>query len=203
LLATSTTGPTAFGVRFLNLTGGALGAFNLAYSSELWRETATAKAVTNFYYLDLSGTNGFLTNIVSGSLTNLTFATGGTAWGTNGPVSSNYVAFTSQAFATNWPAGAALWLIWEMNDSGGGGQGIGIDDLTFSANSALPVQLNIAESAGNAIVWWASSGGTNLQVTTDLTQPWVPAGLPVTSTNMTNSVTAPIGVGSQFFRLSQ
>ncbi len=206
LLATSSTGPTAFGVRFLNQSGSTLSSFDLAYSSELWRETATAKAVTNFYYVDLSGTNGFLTNIVSGSLTNLTFATGSTAWGTNGPVSSNYVVFAEQSFTTNWPAGAALWVIWEMDNSAGSGQGIGIDNLTFSASgttTAAPVQLNIVESAGSAVVWWTSSGGTNLQVTSNLTQPWGPAGLPVTSANNTNSVTVPISVANQFFRLQQ
>jgi hypothetical protein len=208
LLATSTSGPTAFGVRILNLTGSAIGAFNLAYSSELWRQTTTAKTVTNFYYLDLSGTNGFLTNIVSGSLTNLTFAAGSTAWGTNGPVSSNYVVFTNQAFATSWHAGAALWFVWEMDDSGGSGQGIGIDNMTFSASSGSsvevsPVELYISESSGQALVWWAASGGTNLQVTSNLTQPWVSAGLPITTTNTTNSVIAPIGSGSQYFRLVQ
>jgi hypothetical protein len=206
LLATSTTGPTAFGVRFLNMTGSNLGGFNLAYSGELWRQTATPKAVTNFYYLDYSGTDGLLTNIVSGTLTNLTFATGNSSWGTNGPVSSNYVVFTNQALAINWLPGTALWFVWEMDDSTGGGQGIGIDNMTFSASvgvAAQPVQLNITESAGSVLVWWASSGGTNLQVTTDLTKPWGSAGLPVTSANLTNSVTVPIGAGSQYFRLVQ
>ncbi|HEX4119014.1 MAG TPA: immunoglobulin domain-containing protein, partial [Verrucomicrobiae bacterium] len=61
LLATSTSGETAFGVRLLNLTGDTLGQFNLAYSSELWRQTTTAKVMTNYYYLDLTGTNGFVT----------------------------------------------------------------------------------------------------------------------------------------------
>ena len=207
LIATSSTGPTAFGVRFLNMTGSSLSQFNLAYSSELWRETATAKAVTNFYYLDLSGTNGFLTNIVSGSLTNLTFATGSTSWGTTGPVSSNFVQLSSQSFTTNWPAGAALWVIWEMDSSAGSAQGIGIDNLTFSANNPaappVPVQLNIAEAAGSAVLSWASSGGTNLQVTSDLSRPWAPAGLPVTSANLINSVTVPIGPANQFFRVSE
>src|SRR5262249_10527278 len=36
LIATSSTGPTAFGVRFLNMTGSTLNRFNLAYTSELW-----------------------------------------------------------------------------------------------------------------------------------------------------------------------
>ncbi|HEY3855731.1 MAG TPA: immunoglobulin domain-containing protein [Verrucomicrobiae bacterium] len=134
LIATSSTGPTAFGLRLINQTGYMLGQFNLSYTSELWRQAAIAKAVTNFYYLDLTGTNGFLTNIVAGSLTNLMFSTGAATRGINGPIASNYVVFANQSFATNWPPGAALWVVWEMDDSAGSAQGIGIDDLTFSAD---------------------------------------------------------------------
>ena len=38
---------------------------------------------------------------------------------------------------TNWLPGAALWLVWEMADSAGKAQGLGIDNLRFSALSAL------------------------------------------------------------------
>ncbi|HEY3852982.1 MAG TPA: immunoglobulin domain-containing protein [Verrucomicrobiae bacterium] len=388
LLATGSSGGTAFGVRFVNTTGKTLGQFNLAYTGELWRQTATAKTVTNFYYLDTTGTNGFLTNIVSGSLTSLSFPPGDAAWGTNGPLASNAVSLTGQTFTANWPAGAALWVIWEMTDSGEAGQGIGIDNLTFSASLATslapvitaepqaqtvtnglpasfsvtvsnllsggyewftngvaltdtnefsgstnatltinpagfsdatsyyvvvsnaygsatsvpvsltvtaaiiapgflsqpqsvtnfvgsnalfsatpsgtqpilyqwqfdgtnvsgatdaslaltnlayanagtytlvlsnsagtnisfpatlavvtspPVQVNFMPQAvaGAVVLQWPSSGGTNLLVTPDLTQPWVPAGLPVISSNFMNSVAVPIGTASQFFRLLQ
>jgi hypothetical protein len=386
LLATSNTGTTAFSVRLINATGYTLGQFNLSYTSELWRQTASTKLVTNFYYLDLTGTNGFPTNAASGSLTNLTFPPGNLAWGTNGPLGSNYVALDNQPFATNWPAGAALWVVWEMDDPGEGGQGIGIDNLTFSAGlatnlapvitmepqsqsvtdgqmasfsvgvsnlladtyewftngaplsngneisgwtnailtinpaifsddatywvvvsnaygsatsipvtltvsaavmapgfltqpqsltntvgsnaifsatltgtqpityqwqfdgtnvsgatdvtleltnlayvnagtymlvlsnsagtnislpailtvvAAPPVQLSLFEVPGKVVLQWSSSGGTNLLVTPDLTQPWVPAGLPVTSANFINSVTVPVSTTNQFFRLLQ
>ncbi|HEX3717974.1 MAG TPA: immunoglobulin domain-containing protein [Verrucomicrobiae bacterium] len=206
LVATSSTGPTAFGVRLLNLTGGSLNQFSLGYSSELWRQTTTAKTVTNFYYLDLSGTNGFVTNIVSGSLTNLAFATGGTAWGTNGPVSSNYVVLANQSFTTNWPAGAALWVVWEMNNSAGSGQGLGIDNLTFSAvGPGTPVSISIVQSNAVLVLSWPASGGTNLEVTSDLTltNGWTSFGAQVVTTNGVDSVVAPITGGNQYFRLEQ
>jgi hypothetical protein len=206
LVVTSSTGPTAFGVRLLNLTGGSLSQFSLGYSSELWRQTTTAKTVTNFYYLDLSGTNGFVTNIVSGSLTNLAFATGSTAWGTNGPVSSNYVVLANQSFTTNWPAGAALWLVWEMNNSAGSGQGLGIDNLTFSAvGPGTPVSISIVQSNAVLVLSWPASGGTNLEVTGDLTltNGWTSFGAQVVTTNGMDSVVAPITGGNQYFRLEQ
>ena len=140
LMATSSTGGTAFGLRLVNLTGISIGAIDLSFSSELWRQTATPKTVTNYYYLDLTGTNGFTTDVVSGSLTGLSFAAGsGAAYGTNGPLASNGVAFTNLPLTTNWPPGAALWLVWEMTNDAAGGQGIGIDNLSFSAPSLPPV----------------------------------------------------------------
>jgi hypothetical protein len=203
LLATSKTGATSFGLRVLNLTSNTISQFSLSYTSELWRQTATAKTVTNYYYINGTGMGGFVTNVFTGSLTNLAFTPGtSTIYGTNGPVASSSIVLTGQS--VNWPPGAALWLVWTMQNAAGSGQGIGIDDLFFSTpGPGVPVQLNIVDLAGNAVVWWASSGGTNLQVTQDLTLPWVSAGLPVTSSNLTNSVTVPIGAANQFFRLMQ
>jgi hypothetical protein len=185
LVATGATGPTAFGVRFINLTGYALGQFNLSYTSELWRQTATAKIVTNFYYLDLSGTNGFLTNFASDSLTELSFPTGDPAWGTNGPVASNYVSLINQSFTTNWPAGAALWVIWEMSDSGEGGQGIGIDTLDFSAGLATNLAPVIttepqSESVTNGL---AASFSVTVSNLLSGTYEWFTNGVPLFDTN--------------------
>jgi hypothetical protein len=205
LIATSSTGLTAFGVRFLNLTGGTLSQFNLSYSSELWRQTTSAKVITNFYYVDLSGTNGFLTNVISGIITNLTFATGPAAGGTNGVLASNYVAFANQSLTTNWPANAALWVVWEMAASSGG-QGIGIDNLAFSAvGPGTPVPLNISESNSVTILSWPSSGGVNLQVTSDLsiTNGWTTYGGTITTLNGTNTVQVLTTSGNQYFRLQQ
>ncbi len=164
--------------------------------------------MTNYYYLDLTGTNGFSTNIVTGSLTNLSFAVGGATaiWGTNGPVASNYVVFTGQPFTTNWPPGTALWLVWEMTNNTGSSQGLGIDNLTFSAaGPGTPVPLTIAASNTVVVFSWPSVAGTNLQVTSDLSQPsgWVAANLLIVASNQVNTVTVPIGAGTQFYRLKQ
>jgi hypothetical protein len=46
---------------------------------------------------------------------------------------------------TNWPPGAALWLVWQMPDSTGKAQGLGIDNLSFSAtNSVVVAEVNVA-----------------------------------------------------------
>jgi hypothetical protein len=39
---------------------------------------------------------------------------------------------------TNWPPGAALWLVWTMADPAGKAQGLGIDNLSFSASTVAP-----------------------------------------------------------------
>jgi hypothetical protein len=39
---------------------------------------------------------------------------------------------------TNWPPGAALWLLWVMADPSGKAQGLAIDSLSFSASTGQP-----------------------------------------------------------------
>jgi hypothetical protein len=204
LLATSTSGTTAFAVRIVNQTGEELSQVNLAFTAELWRETANAKTVAVTYYVDPSGAAVLNTNNVTATLTNITFATGATSWGTNSPVSTTDLAFSD--LAIDWPTNAALWFVWNMTSASGSSQGIGIDDLTFSASApTTPVQLTISQLGANVVIGWPTSGGTNLQVNADLTQTnaWSAASQPVTIGAQTNSVTVPIGAGNQFFRLQQ
>ncbi len=57
---------------------------------------------------------------------------------------------------TNWPPGAALWLVWQMTDSTGKAQGLGMDNLSFSANTApppVPVPLDIQFSGTRTCSW--------------------------------------------------
>jgi hypothetical protein len=64
---------------------------------------------------------------------------------------------------TAWPPGAALWLVWEMTDSGGKAQGLAIDNLSFSAVSAAntaPILASIANrvlTLGQTLAFTASA----------------------------------------------
>lgn len=106
---------------------------------------------------------------------------------------------------TNWPPGAALWLVWQMTDSTGKAQGLGIDNLNFSASVPLPVPVSIQTSGTNLILNWPGVAGQSyqLQYKTNLTDPtWTPVGGVVTGTGGTLTVTNALGASTQgFFRL--
>ncbi len=62
LLATSTTGYTAFGLRLINGTGQTLHYINLQFAGEVWRQSDLAKTLEFYYFIDTTGTNTFSTN---------------------------------------------------------------------------------------------------------------------------------------------
>jgi len=56
LLATSTTGGTAFGVRFINGTTTTLTRMNLQFTGEVWRQSNKPKTLQFYYFIDPTGT---------------------------------------------------------------------------------------------------------------------------------------------------
>src|SRR5208283_3142127 len=52
LLATSTTGYTAFGLRLINGTGQTLHYINLQLTAEVWRQSSLAKTLEFYYFID-------------------------------------------------------------------------------------------------------------------------------------------------------
>ena len=207
LLATSTSGPTAFGLRILNQTGTMLTNINLGFTAELWRQQSTAKILSVSYFVDRSGGLGFLPNLITGSLSNLdvNFATGSSEDGASGPLMYSYLAVTNETI-TNCPPGAALWLTWQMASDASGGQGLGIDNLTFSANGAPP-SLNIAmETNGMLTISWPSwlVGYTLQHNDTDISQSnqWVNVTGPLYTNLYWNYFSVPITNQAQFYRLT-
>jgi hypothetical protein len=131
LLATSTTGGTTFGLELVNDTGSSISAINLSFVGEMWRNGV---AKTNaFGYAITSLTNGLpaaATALGAFSFTpNNTgsFAVDGTAAINQTNINLNAVAIS------NWGPDQALWLTWQIASSTGGGQGLAIDNLSFSA----------------------------------------------------------------------
>jgi hypothetical protein len=106
---------------------------------------------------------------------------------------------------TNWPPGAALWLVWEMTSSTGKSQGLAIDNLSFSASVPQPVPLNLQFSGTNLFMTWPGVAGQiyQLEYKTNLTDPaWIPLGNPVTGAGQTLVQTNNFGGSRQrFFRL--
>jgi len=143
LLATSTTGFTAFGARVLNATTNTLNLINLQFTGEVWRQSDKAKTLTCYYYIDSSGASSFTTNCTA-ALPSLNVAfpgvaadVGGLAVDGTSPLNQTNLSAVNQVI-TNWLPGAVLWLVWEMADSDGKAQGLAIDSLSFSALAANP-----------------------------------------------------------------
>jgi regulation of enolase protein 1 (concanavalin A-like superfamily) len=210
LLATSSTGGTAFGVRFVNGTGITLTRMNLQFTGEVWRQSNLPKTLQFFYYVDPTGVGGFRTNATAFiPALNVNFPTvpgdvGGVA--VDGTVSQNQAnRSVSNQTITNWPPGAALWLVWQMTDSAGKAQGLAIDNLSFSASVPLPVPLDIQTSGVNLILSWTGIAGQiyQLEYTDDLSSPtWTPLGSPVTGNGGTLTATNSFGASAQrYFRL--
>jgi hypothetical protein len=77
-----------------------------------------------------------------------------------------------------------MWLVWRMNDAGGKGQGLAIDNLTFSASTDRPV-LAIQTLGSQVVLTWSdgvlqSAANANGPFTTltGIVSPWTntPAG---------------------------
>ena len=210
LLATSTTGGTAFGARFINRSGITLTRMNLQFTGEIWRQSNVPKTLQFGYYVDLTGTSTLATNTtVLIPALNVNFPTvpadvGGAA--TNGTLAVNQTNLSVwNQTITTWPPGAALWLVWQMTDSTGKAQGLGIDNLSFSASVPIPVPLVIQPAGANLLVQWPGVTGQTYQLeyADDLAAPsWTPVGNPVTGTGTTLYTTNNFGASPQrFFRL--
>ena len=201
LLATSSTGGTAVGLRLLNDTGITLNRMNLQFTGEVWRQSNLPKTLQCYYFVDPTGTSAFPTNATALlPVLNVSFPTvaadvGGLAVDGTSPLNQTNLSVLDEAIA-NWPPGAALWLVWQMTDSTGKAQGLGIDNLSFSASVPLPVPLTVQASGTNLFLSWPGVAGQTYQLEykLNLTDPaWTPEGNPVTGTGgaliLTNNTT--------------
>jgi hypothetical protein len=210
LLATSSTGGTAFGVRFINGTGMTLNRMNLKYTGEIWRQSNLSKTLQFYYAMDLTGTNTFPSGAtaflpaLNVSFPTVTTDANGVAVDGTSSLNQTNLGVLDQAI-TNWPPGAALWLVWQMTDTTGKAQGLAIDNLSFSASVPLPVPLYVQASGTNLLMNWTGVAGQvyQLEYKTNLTDPaWIPAGSPVTGTGGALALTNNSGALPQrFFHL--
>jgi hypothetical protein len=209
LLATKTTAGTAFGAKFLNDTAANLGEVSVQVTGEVWRQSNVPKTLQCYYVIDPTGTNAFPTNATAYlPALNVNFPTnaadtGGVA--VNGTLAVNQTNLNvANLPIANWPPGAALWLIWQMPDATGSAQGLGIDNLSFTANVAPPV-LNLQVSGNNLLLDWPTALGQSYQLEykNNLTDPtWLPLGNPVPGTGNPVTTTNTLNTNSNcFFRL--
>ena len=107
---------------------------------------------------------------------------------------------------TNWPPGAALWLLWVMADSTGKAQGLAIDDLSFSAldTSAVPApELGVVNLTGGTLTLaWPSVPGAlyRVQYKDDLATPaWAALGNDIPGTGAPVSLDLDLSTSPQRF----
>jgi hypothetical protein len=214
LLATSTTGYTAFGLRLINGTGQTLNYINLQFTSEVWRQSNLAKTLEFYYFIDPTATNAFSTTATAFlPALNVNFPTvagdtGGAA--VDGTATNNQavLAVVNQPIS-EWPSDAALWLVWEMASSAGKSQGLAIDNLSFSATAQAvlkPVTMTAQSFGTNVVLTWPGLTGQMFQVQykTNLTDSiWLPLSAPVQGTGAVLSLTNNLGGAPQrFYRLA-
>jgi hypothetical protein len=98
-------------------------------------------------------------------------------------------------FIPNVPAGQTNYIVVEGENGASG---------TVQLNLYLATtSLSIVPTRGGFSISWPSLSGTNLQVSTNMAEGWQPANLTISTADNTNSVTAIVGAGSQFFRLAE
>jgi hypothetical protein len=213
LLATSTTGYTAFGLRLINGTGRTLNYINLQFTGEVWRQSNLAKTLEVYYLIDSTGTNTFSTNATAFLPgLNVSFPTvaadaGGTAVDGTATIDQSVLAVVNQPIL-DWPPDEALWLVWEMASATGKSQGLAIDNLTFSATAQATlsaVSMTAQASGTNVVLTWSGLIGQQYQVQykTNLTDAaWLPLNSPAPGTGASLSLTNNLGAAPQrFFRL--
>lgn len=215
LLATSSTGGTAFGARFVNAAGINLPFININFVGELWRQSNKAKTVQFYYFIDPSNTNIWPSG-VSDYLPalNINFPTtnadsGGVAVEGNAAMNQTNLSVQNVPIS-NWPPGSSLWLVWQMTDDTGKAQGLAIDDFSFSASAfpagftAPPVSFQLPSSATLTVSCPTVNGLTyQLEYNDDLNSTnWIPFGAPVPGTG-NGSAIFNIGITNQqrYFRL--
>jgi hypothetical protein len=191
----------AVAARFINNTPLTLNSINVQFIGELWRQSDLPKTLSFSYLVDPTGTNSFDTNAMDYTgVTNLDVsfltdpdAEGGVAVDGTSPENQVTNSVVNQSI-TDWPKGAALWLVWEFTDPTSKAQGIGIDNLSFSAVAGLTAPLlenvtfNRTNGTGLSFSFTdepAASASFTIHSTTNLTLPfsqWQNLGHPVEST---------------------
>src|SRR4029077_552542 len=172
LLATSSTTYTAFGAKFINQTASTLNHINLLATGEVWRQSNLPKTLNCFYLVDPTGTNAFSTNSTAALVSlNVSFPAvpadvGGIAVDGTAAANQTSLALLNQTI-TNWPPGAALWLVWEMPDATGKAQGLALDNLAFSALSkdlATLAALAPQIAGSNLVLSWSAPAALHYQL---------------------------------------
>ena len=179
----------------------------------MWRQSDKPKTLQFYYFIDPTATASFSTSHTAFlPALNVSFPTvpadvGGVAVDGTSPLNQTSLRVVNQVI-TNWPPGAALWLVWEMTSPEGKSQGLAIDNLSFSASSSptpIPVPLALRPSGNNLIFTWPTYQAQWYQIEykNALSDPlWLPLSIPFSGTGNLFSLTNQLASSpARFFRL--
>lgn len=139
-----------YGAQILNTTGGALDSFALSYIGEQWRVIsgeAQDKLTFQYQIFTAGAANPLLASTGWTSVSALDFnapqTTTGGSTSLDGNLAANRVSISSTVTGLSWGDGQELWLRWTDNNPANNNASsrramIGIDDVSFSATSAIP-----------------------------------------------------------------
>lgn len=144
IVATTKSGPVAFGAAVVNKSATAFNRINLAFTGALWRNNPSQQPLVFGYFIDTAGTNSTfhpdLWDATNGiryvNSLDVNFAPSATTQILDGTFASNQVSRSVSGLSIpNWTPGSALWLIWQGQILGSA-QNVAIDDLAFSVIAA-------------------------------------------------------------------
>ncbi|AHF92213.1 hypothetical protein OPIT5_20120 [Opitutaceae bacterium TAV5] len=137
----------AFGLYLTNGTGSTLTEFSLSYTGEQWRvgDIGLTDTLTFSYAIVPAGSStGLLDDAAFTEVSALSFSTPFTGsseinnTAVDGNSSAYQVPLSSIVSGIVWNAGDTLILRWTAQDLSGQDHGLAIDDLSFTAGSAVP-----------------------------------------------------------------
>ena len=140
VIATTKSGPVAFGAAFINKSTNTFNKINLSYIGELWRNNPNQQVLQFGYVIDPTGTNSTL-NADSMVINyepslDVTFATSDSTMIFDGTQPSNQINLAAMGLAIpDWTPGSALWLVWQGTTLGSA-QDVAIDNLSLSVFGA-------------------------------------------------------------------
>jgi hypothetical protein len=153
-----------YGAQILNSTGDTLSTFSLTYTGEQWRriQNEAADQLTFQYQIFNAGEGSLSAASGWNAVGALTFTAPTTSSqssaGIDGNLLANRTTISSTVSGFSWSEGQEIWLRWTDNNPANNSSAsrravMGIDDLSFSATSAIP------EPSSYAVVFGALSLG--------------------------------------------